>query len=1048
MCSRNVIRWFAIAGVCAAVGFPAFAARLILQQGLNGYAGSGDTWLDESATRDNYGGDSKLTVKYNSGPKSDCALVRFTLPAVSHDAVSSAILELFYVEAVSMVSGNAMGLKPYRVNAGRNWFENTRNGQSGEGASWRYFGRDEVETNKWTSEDGGWQDKTDDGNSSNLIKEAGGSVPGAIEPNHWVPFEVRRSVTNWLGGAPNNGLVVFSCSFEGSGYVVSGEFASRETNSAALRPKLSLQYQGAQIAWTGKVSGAWDTAATNWSVGGWPGQYDNGDHVRFTDATAQTNIAMAAGLTPASVTVSNVARSFAFSGGPLGGTGLVLKAGAGMLTLAASNSYGGPTLVVGGILVAASNGALGSVAAGTAVGSGAVLRLQGSVSYAAPEPLDLAGTLEGITGSNTWAGPVSLTGPATLSATPFATLHVEGSIGGAEGVVISGGGVVSIGGTGSSSYAGTTAVHSGTLNLGRGTGPAVPGALVIGGEEAATARVGWMNQLAATNPVRVREFGVLDLNSFGLFNPLGQLRWRGGAVSSGNGPMNLVTDVVAEASAESAGLAGFVSLGATDRVFQVENGVAENDMVVTAMLNAGGIHKMGAGRLWLDTNNSFESPMRIAEGEIISGADQALGLGPVFLGEGSAVAAGLYLGGNNRLTNSLEISAGDRTLGTLSGVATGAWAGPVALAGPLTLKAAAASRLVIEQGVAGAAGSVTVTGGGVVELHGAGTYTGGATVIGGTLRACSGSGSATGDGAVQIQAGGTLGGTGCVQGPVTLTVGATLDPGGSAGLLAISNRVALGDGSRFRVDADGGGYDAVDLRRGGALDLAPAAQLLVSGTLSGTDTCAIVRGATRVDGTFLGLPSGTALPPPNENWFIHYTPAGIYLGRNPNPLWYFRGWAHEGQALLSWRTPVELDVLGYDLYRDEGGAWVKVNVDPIPPGDPNGAAYVFADPAMGPGMSGRYRLVELHEGGLSNELVDCTREFTELAFTAGPRPAGGGLELRWRSREDETYWLERAADPAGDYVPVAGPLPATPGENTYTNPPDAFRGFYRAVMHP
>ncbi|HOW96890.1 MAG TPA: hypothetical protein PK634_03800, partial [Kiritimatiellia bacterium] len=693
------------------------------------------------------------------------------------------------------------------------------------------------------------------------------------------------------------------------------------------------------------------------------------------------------------------------------------------------------------------NGALGSVAAGTGVSSGAVLRLQGSVFYTASEPLDLAGTVAGYTGSNTWAGPISLAGPAVFAASSFATLHLSGSIGGAEGVAISGGGVVSIGGAGSSSYAGTTTVHSGTLNLGRSAGPAVPGALVVGGEEAATVRVGWMNQLAATNPVRVQEYGVLDLNSFGLFNPLGQLRWRGGSVSSGNGPMNLVTDVVAEASALSAGLAGIVSLGATDRVFLVENGAAENDMVVSAMLGGGGIRKTGGGRLWLG-GGTFESPVRVAEGEVVAGADQALGLGPVFLGEGSALGVGLYFGGNGRLTNRLEVTAGARILGTLPGVATGTWAGPMVVEGALTLQAAAASRLVIERGLEGAAGAVTVTGGGVVELHGAGTYPGGTVVAGGAMWACHGGSSAVGAGAVQVQAGGALGGTGVVHGPVTLAPGATLNPGCSAGTLAVSNLVSLEDGSRFVVEAEALAYDALDLRRGGAVALAPAAQLLVPGPLPGTDACVIVRGATQVNGIFSGLPSGTALPPPNEDWYIHYKPTGIYLGRNAAPLWYFRGYANEGAAMLSWRTPVELGVLGYDLYRDEGGSWVKVNGDPIPPRDPNGAAYTFEDPLMGPGMTGRYRLVELYDGGLSNELVDCAREFTELAFTAGPRETDGGLELRWRSREDEAYWLERSSDPAQDYVPVAGPLPATPGENTYTNPVSDTRGFYRAVLMP
>lgn len=1029
---------------------PARAARLVLQDGLNGYAGTRDTWLNEGQQRDNYGRDTNLEVRADistsgGGFAEDCTLVRFDLPLVPHDALSAATLDLFYYAEGSMQDDNALGLRPYRVHPARNWFENTRNGQSGEGASWRYFGQVEAETNTWTLETGGWYDKIDDGNGSNLIKETGGSVPGAIEPTNWVPFDVRRSVTNWLGGAQNNGWVLFSCSWAGGGTMIYGRFASRETNTAARRPRLHLQYQGAQITWTGRVSGAWDTGSTNWSVGGWPGVYDNGDHARFTDATIQTNITLVAGLAPASVTVSNNTRSFRFSGGALGGTGLLLKTGPGALTLAASNSYGGPTVIAGGILIVASNAALGAAAGGTTVSNGAWLLLQEGVSYTTPEPLALAGALYAGRLSNSWAGPITLAGDSTFGAEPLATLHLNASISGAGNVAILGDGLVSLGGAGAGTYAGTTTVHSGTVNLGRTATPAIPGALEIGG---ATVRLVGMNQLAATNPVRVRESGLLDLNSFGLFNPLEQLRWHGGAVSSGNGPMNLVADVITEASDQSASLAGVVALGATDRVFQVENGAAENDMVVTALLSDGGLRKTGAGRLWLDGNAAFESPLRVAEGEVVAGADRALGLGPVFLGEGTATAAGLFFGRTCRLTNNLEAAAGARILGTLAGVETGTWAGPVSLAGPLTLHAAVFSRLIVEQGITGTAGAVDVTGGGVVELRGAGNYTGGTTVANATLLACNGDGSATGEGAVQVQPFGTLGGTGGVNGPVTLAFGAFLRPGCSVGTLAISNRVTLGEGSTLAVDADSGACDVLDLRHGGPLEIAESSHLGLAGILSGTNAHVIVRGATGVHGSFWELPSGASLPPPNETWFIHYKPAGIYLGRNPNPLWYFRGLTHEGQALLSWRTPVELDVLGYDLYRDEGGAWVRVNGGPIPPQDPNGAAYSLADPLMDPGMTGRYRLVELLQNGGSNELVDCERQFTELAFTAGPAAREDGLELRWRSREDETYWLERAAGPAGQYVPCAGPLPATPGENVYTTPSDEAAGFYRAVLFP
>lgn len=1047
---RRIVRragWFWMGGRSCVL-----AARLMLQDSFNGYSGTQDTWLNEAQKSDNYGGDAKLVVRYDSGDggyAEDCALVRFDLPAVPHDTLTSATLELFYLYAGSMMDNNALGLKPYRVHPSKNWFENTRNGTSGEGANWRYFGQGETATNLWTYESGGWDDKLDDGNSSNLLKEAGGSVPGAIEPTNWVPFDVRRSLTNWFGGAKNNGLILFSCNFQGGGSEIYARFASRETNDAARRPRLRLQYEGAQITWTGRVSGAWDTASTNWSVGGWPGCFDNGDHVLFCDAALQTNITTAPGLAPASVTISNNTRMFRFAGSALGGTGTVLKTGAGTAILAASNAFSGPTAVESGTLTITTNAALGTAAGGTIVGAEAVLALQGGLAYSVPEPLSLAGTLLGSSSSNEWTGPITLgSDQAAFSAAGLATLHITGLITGKYGVAVGGQGAVSFGGSGSSAYAGTTTVYSGTLLLNRSAAPAIPGALVIGGSSNATVRLTAGAQLAATHWVHVQEFGALDLNSFGPSTPLRNLRWRGGSVSSGNGPLTLTTDVVSEASAQSGALAGIVLLGATDRIFQVANGGAQDDFVVTAILNSGGIRKTGEGRLRLCGSGHYESPVRVEQGEVIVEHDQALGWGEVSLGPGTNGAA-LYMGAECRITNTIQIvSGGSRTLGTLQGVATGAWAGAINLSGPLALQAASSSQLIMERDLSGPGGSVNVMGGGTVALHGEGDYTGGTVVGDVTLWVCHADESALGEGPVQLLASGTLGGTGFVRGAVTVESGAVLNPGCSIGVLAISNQVVFRDGSVLLIEAAGGANDVLDFRGGGGLEISPAAELCISGTLMGTDAVVIVRGATQRNGEFRERPEGSILPPPNEAWRIHYTPAGIYLGRNAGPLWYFRGYAVDGQACVSWRTAVELDVAGYDLYREESGTWTRINADPWPPQDPGGAPYSLVDFVMAPNRSARYRLVELLANGASNELFNGERTFSELAFTAGPAQTGSTLELRWRSRSEETYWIEWARAVGTSYTLRAGPVEAEPEETRLIIPSAEPAGFFRVVLPP
>ena len=127
----------------AAMLRPAPAATVTLQQGVLGYTGNKDAWLDESSKRDNNGGDTKLRIQYNSG-LSDSTLIRFDLPSLSFQTVSAATLSLYLYDTYSMVESNALEIKPYRIVAARSWDENIYVGQFGVGVSWRY--RDAAET--------------------------------------------------------------------------------------------------------------------------------------------------------------------------------------------------------------------------------------------------------------------------------------------------------------------------------------------------------------------------------------------------------------------------------------------------------------------------------------------------------------------------------------------------------------------------------------------------------------------------------------------------------------------------------------------------------------------------------------------------------------------------------------------------------------------------------------------------------------------------------------------------------------------------------------
>ena len=100
------------------------------------------------------------------------------------------------------------------------------------------------------------------------------------------------------------------------------------------------------------------------------------------------------------------------------GTGSLTKNGSGTLTLQGANTYTGITEVNQGILHAKNNSALGTVANGTNVANGAILRI-GSDSAdltIGAEPLTLASgaVVNNVVGNNTFAGNVTLNGDASV----------------------------------------------------------------------------------------------------------------------------------------------------------------------------------------------------------------------------------------------------------------------------------------------------------------------------------------------------------------------------------------------------------------------------------------------------------------------------------------------------------------------------------------------------------------------------------------------------------------------------------------------------------
>ncbi|HVM46417.1 MAG TPA: autotransporter-associated beta strand repeat-containing protein, partial [Candidatus Acidoferrum sp.] len=233
----------------------------------------------------------------------------------------------------------------------------------------------------------------------------------------------------------------------------------------------------ASLLWVGDgVNNNWDLIGTaDWNNAGSADEFYNLDSVTFDDTgSASPAVNLSGTLVPGSLTVSNNAEDYTFSGsgviagntglnkqgtrtltlagtgvhafaGPItigggtlaynradnvtvantiGGTGTLAKLGAGILTLAPATSVGfdSPIVVSGGTLKAGNTNALGSTAAGTTISGGGTLDLNGL--NLTPEAITVSGL--GVGGN----GAIINSGGSDFPALTHVTLAGDTAIGG------------------------------------------------------------------------------------------------------------------------------------------------------------------------------------------------------------------------------------------------------------------------------------------------------------------------------------------------------------------------------------------------------------------------------------------------------------------------------------------------------------------------------------------------------------------------------------------------------------------------------------------
>ncbi len=199
-------------------------------------------------------------------------------------------------------------------------------------------------------------------------------------------------------------------------------------------------------------------------------------------------------------------------GGIISGSGSLVKALGGTLTLTGANSYTGATNITGGVLNIQNITATGSIAGGVSVTSGAAIQILNNIAVGA-EALTLNGTgisndgvLRNFNGSNSWSGAITLAGASRINS-DAGMLTLSGGITGATiGLTIGGAGNTTISNpittttgtltkdgtgtlvlSGANTYTGATTITSGTIVYNATTSMSSSSAIILGGGKLAIA---------------------------------------------------------------------------------------------------------------------------------------------------------------------------------------------------------------------------------------------------------------------------------------------------------------------------------------------------------------------------------------------------------------------------------------------------------------------------------------------------------------------------------------------------------------------------------
>ena len=186
---------------------PRAAGALGFQEGVNGYSGTTDAYINRWAATTNYGNATTFSVRYND---EHAGLVRFDLAALAPGStVTAATLELYVVS-----SGNSNHLQVDAYQLLHAWGESS--------VTWN---------TPWSSP------------GANAVGADRAATPAAsalVTPNdvgRWITLDLRALVQGWVNApGTNHGVLLRATAAIPNGGIVTYSFAASEYSETARRP--------------------------------------------------------------------------------------------------------------------------------------------------------------------------------------------------------------------------------------------------------------------------------------------------------------------------------------------------------------------------------------------------------------------------------------------------------------------------------------------------------------------------------------------------------------------------------------------------------------------------------------------------------------------------------------------------------------------------------------------------------------------------------------------------------------------------------------------